>query len=609
MTNSNAPTANRPNMPRVFGRFELRELVARSRRSMLLLAHDPSIRRDVLISLPRQPAADAATAQSWLGRARRQARLSHPHLMPVIDCGLHELWPYVVGEAEATTSFDELMRRRPAPAHQDVARWLAQSLEGLAYLHDAGFVHGDLQGWNVVVDERGDARLCAAGVQPGNAAEAGAEASWDGAARSMPLDPALLRAQRDGAERDVLSMGILAHGLLAGEPAMGGADVGDAILKMAPHGREPLRLPWTTPLPISEALRTIVNRATHPQSRQRYMAARSFQRALDGWRSVDAEDTGGPVAVLLDRLQSVGHLPASPGIARTVKRLSRMDRQRTNEMAAQVLKDLALSFELLRLVNSAQVRGTQVSGNGPVLTIRRAIAMLGLDGVRHAATALRAWPGPLRESSAETLQGLVERVRLAGLVAQELRPAGYDGEVVFLLAALQNLGRLLLVYHFPDDAEQVASLMAPQPGAGPDGADAPGMSEQAAAFAVLGTDIEALAGAAARQWGLTEDVILMTRRLPVERPVRSVELDRDLLRATASAANEVVDAQTRLSGPALATAIEQIARRYGRPLGVQSKDIVEALRRAQTLQLRGEAPSFGSSAVESDGETLTATGT
>lgn len=607
MTPTPTPPAARPNMPRVFGRFELRELVARSRRTMLLLALDPVSGREVCIGLPRIAAPDTAAAQAWLGQARQLSRLSHPHLLPVLECGLHDLWPYVVCERGAASTFDDVMKRRPAPSHQESARWIAQALQGLAYLHDAGFAHGDLQGWNLLVDDRGDARVMCAAVYLGTGPDVAPGEAWDGAARTMPLDPARLRAQRVEAERDVLSLGIVAHGLLAGERAMGEADVNDAIGRMTPLGREPLRLPWTTPLPISEALRTIVNRATHPQPRQRYMAARSFQRALDGWRAVDAEDDGGPVAVLLDRLRSVGHLPASPDIARTVRRLARMERQRTSEMASQVLKDLALSFEMLRLVNSAQVRGTQVSGNGPVLTVRRAIAMLGLDGVRHAATALRGWPGPLDEPAQSKLQALIDRVRLAGRVAQELRPAGYDGEVVFLLATLQNLGRLLLAYHFPDDASQISALMEPHPGAGADGADAPGMSEQSAAFAVLGTDIDALARATARQWGLTDEVVTMIQRLPSERPVRSTEQDRDLLRATASAANEVVDAQERLHGPALVAALEQVARRYGRMLGVQARDIAEALQNArdahdQNLTLTAELDE------PLDDETLTATG-
>ena len=55
-------------------------------------------------------------------------------------------------------------------------------------------------------------------------------------------------------------------------------------------------------------------------------------------------------------------------------------------------------------------------------------------------------------------------VAKAGEVAQALRPAGYDSEVTFLIVILQNLGRLLLSYHLPDDALQMQHLMqAPEP--------------------------------------------------------------------------------------------------------------------------------------------------
>ena len=97
---------------------------------------------------------------------------------------------------------------------------------------------------------------------------------------------------------------------------------------------------------------------------------------------------GGPIALLGDKLRHAGVLPSLPGGGARAARLTSLEGGRTNELADVVLEDPALAFELLRLVNSAQVRGTQVAGSGPVLTVRRAIAMVGMDGVRHAATAL-----------------------------------------------------------------------------------------------------------------------------------------------------------------------------------------------------------------------------
>ena len=253
-----------------------------------------------------------------------------------------------------------------------------------------------------------------------------------------------------------------------------------------------------------------------------------------------------------------------------------MERERTNELAEVVLEDLALSFELLRLVNSAQVRSAQVAGGGPVLTVRRAIAMVGLDGVRRAALALREWPGPLSTGGAQELHQLFERCRRAGRVALVLRPAGYDSEVVYLITLMQNLGRLVVNYHFAEEAQQIWRLMQPAPSPREGEPDDPGMLEDAAAYAVLGADIESIGAAVARYWGLDDSVLVMIRRLPTSVAVRSVEGDDDMLRLVASCANEAVDATT-LPGPKVLPALQRVVQRYGRSLNMNLRDLQEAL--------------------------------
>ena len=289
----------------------------------------------------------------------------------------------------------------------------------------------------------------AAAQHAGPAADEAARANE----RGMPLDPNRLRAQREASERDVLCCGVLLQQLLAGQPALDEPDTALVVGRLPPQGRDTVRLPWTTPHPIPEALRAIANRTTSGQQKQRYLNARTLLRALEGWHAAESADTGGPLALLLDRMRAVGHLPAMPGVGARVARLAAEEGQRTDEMAEQILQDMALSFELLRQVNSAQVQGTQMVGSGPVLTIRRAIALVGLNGIRQAASSLRAWPGPLNPNGAAAMQRTIERVRLAGHAAQLLCPAGYDPEVVYLVTVLQNLGRLLVQYHFPDEAE------------------------------------------------------------------------------------------------------------------------------------------------------------
>jgi hypothetical protein len=46
---------------------------------------------------------------------------------------------------------------------------------------------------------------------------------------------------------------------------------------------------------------------------------------LTGWLEAQADDGGGPVALLLDRLRTVGHLPALPGLGPRVQRVTAIE--------------------------------------------------------------------------------------------------------------------------------------------------------------------------------------------------------------------------------------------------------------------------------------------
>ena len=598
MSSAAARTLPPPAPTRAFGRFALRRLIGKSEATMTWLALDSHTAAETMLTMPRVPPVTQAGIAEWLQAARRASRLDHPNLAPVAEFSVHEHWPYVAVDRRAGVTLDEWLAEHPHPPIEELAAWLGGVLRGLAFAHDAGVVHLDVQRRHIVINDRGQASIMALGVAPPTALTAPVAAVAPSRSESRAaLGSASLQAQRTAAERDVLACGLLLHGLLAGKQALGSADVSRAIERMAPLGREVVRLPWTTPQQVPEALRAIVDRSTSGQPRLRYRSARTFLGALNGWREAIAEDEGGPVALLLDRLRTVGHLPALPGLAARVQRVTAIETQRTDEIARHLLPDMALSFELLRTLNSAQVQGTQIAGNGPVLTLRRVVALVGVDGVRAAANSLRAWPGPLDEAGASALMAAIDRTRLAGHVAEALRPAGYDAEVVYLIAVLQNLGRLMLRYHFADAAEQMLQLMQPD-ASEPALAEQPGLGEEAAAFAVLGVDIEAFGSAVARHWGLGDDVLHMIRRLAADAPVRKPDGDADVLRIVASAANEAVDALGLLPANRVAAALSQVAQRYARTLRIDMKALHGALQEARGVLRRGGKATGGRSELE-----------
>ena len=573
---------------RKFGRFELRQLLGKSVAAMVWLAHDPLGGHDVMLTLPRIQPQDSDALDHWTEGARAAARLDHPNLASVVEVGVQEHWPFLAVDRSHGVTLAEWTEAHPNASAADVVGWVCQLLRGLAFAHEAGGVHGDIQLHSVLINERG--HVCLAGF----AAAMLAPGHEDGPARArgqLATDLSPLQAQRAAATQDLLACGVILHHLLTGQPALDQPDTALVMQRMAPHGRELVRLPWITPLPIPEPLRAIANRCTSGQERLRYTIARTLLGALTGWLEAEQQDGGGPLGLLLDRLQSVGHLPALPGLAARVARVTSLEGQHTDEIAHQVLEDMALSFELLRTLNSAQVQGTQIQGNGPVLTLRRIIALIGVSGVRLAANTLRQWPGPLSERHAAALQATFDRVRLAGHLAQALRPAGYDPQVVYLIAVLQNLGRLMLRYHFADEAEQVQQLMKPSP-ADRDAAAAeqPGLSEEAAAYAVLGVDIESLGHVVARAWGLGDDVQQMVRRVPADAPVRKPDSDADVLRLTASAANDCIDAVESSPEARVAAALTHVAQRYARALGLTSREVGDGLAAARDMLRKGATP-------------------
>lgn len=586
---------------RVFGRFQLRQLLGKSLVSMVWLAFDPRSQQELMLSLPRHQPATPAALDNWLRDVRQAMRLDHPHLAPAVEVGEQEHWPYVAVDRVMGVTLGEWLAGKSLPPLLDTTGLLCQVLDGLAFAHDAGVAHNDLQLHSVLVNEHGVVRLM--GLHVAN--------EWvHPAPQPGALAAPARRQQRDDAERDVLSIGLLLHRVLSGHLVLDEVDTGKVIQRMPPLGHEVVRLPWGLPLPVPEPLRAIANRATASHDRQRYLSARTLQRALSGWREVEANGAGGALVLLLDRLRSVGHLPASPTVGARMGRLGGMENQRTEEIAENILQDMALSFELLRQVNSAAGNVAHLGGGGPVLTVRRAIAMMGLEGVKRAAQTLRPWPGPLKEAGAQALTRALERARLAGHAAQMLRPPGFDPEVVYLVTALQNLGRLLVQYHFPDEAEQVRALMQgsevqhPSAVAGTPAASSADaqpsahvMSEEAASYAVLGVGTEVLGAAVAKHWGLGDEMQHMMHRLPVDRPVRVPESDADMLRLVGSAANEAVDALSFNAATRIPHAVTAVATRYARTLEIVPKDLMEALRSAREALRSGQRVADAAPAV------------
>lgn len=549
----------------------MRRLLGKSARSMVWEAHDPDLGRPVVLAMPRVAPSGDAALQRWLDDARAMARLSHPNLVPVNEVGMYLRLPFVSYECEegGVTVAQRLEAGTPAPL--EVGRWAVQALEGLAYAHDAGVSHRDLQLHMLRLDERGHLQVLGLSVAPMTKAV-------------DALGP--LQARQEMAERDVLAVGLAMHHLLAARAALDEPDLGSAMERMTPLGDATVRLARELPQPVPEGFRAVINRCLDKLPQQRFRHARTMAKALQEWVPPQPSSLADALPEqLLERVRRHGVLPALPGGAAVASRLLNMERQHVGALAQQALQEPAICLELLRQANSSYVRSAQLEGGGAVVTMRRAIAMLGLAGMQRVVQSQHPWPGPLDPASAQALLSRMERAQRAQRLALLLSPAGFDSEIVQMVTLLQELGSLLVHYHFPELAQQMRVLMAPRKPASPDERQPPALDESAAARKVLGMELDALALALLSHWGLDAPTFALLHPLPTNQPVQFVG-DDALLRAVASAAREAVSAHA-LPAERFSAALDRVAQRYAAALALDPAKLRRLLREASAAPRMG----------------------
>lgn len=154
-----------PARPSMLGRFELRRILGQGAQSVVWLAFDPRLEREVAIKLMKVgEGASMAAIPQWLQEARHVSRLSHPNLVPVFEADVQDLHPYLVFEYVPGKTLGELLAAHGAMPAVEAADLMADVLDALAIAHEAGVIHRDVKPSNILVDQSGRARIMDFGI-------------------------------------------------------------------------------------------------------------------------------------------------------------------------------------------------------------------------------------------------------------------------------------------------------------------------------------------------------------------------------------------------------------------------------------------------------------
>ncbi len=155
----------------------------------------------------------------------------------------------------------------------------------------------------------------------------------------------------------------------------------------------------------------------------------------------------------LEEIRVSDKLPSPSGVALEILRLTRDANASTAQLSRVLSADPALSGQLLKYANSAQVRIGQ-----PARTINEAVVRLGLGTVRQLALGFSLLANARRgPCEAFDYNGFWAESLAAAVCAQALSPhvKGVLGDEAFTCGLLGHIGRLCLASVHPEDYSRV----------------------------------------------------------------------------------------------------------------------------------------------------------
>lgn len=279
------PDENRLAEGQVLGHYEIRELIGSGGMGEVYLARDTRLNRNVAIKVLRENfRPDHLANDRLLREARAAALLEHPNICQIYEIAESSDHNFIVMQYLVGTTLADLFAKGRLSIAQslDIA---TQIVDGLAEAHAQGIIHRDIKPGNVIVNQKGQAKILDFGLAKFIEAEAGAETSRrlnsSGAIMgTVPfMSPEQLRGKYVDERSDLFSFGALLYEMVSGRPAFNlenNAETISAILNDEPD--------WSV---VPPKLRPILLKCLSKEKDGRYSSASEVLKDL-----LDARATG-----------------------------------------------------------------------------------------------------------------------------------------------------------------------------------------------------------------------------------------------------------------------------------------------------------------------------
>ena len=571
-------------IPKHLGRFDILEVLGTGSQGVVYLGFDHKLERKVAIkSIHSRNDPDAAMQIDLLQReARMVSQFQHPNIVSIYEVGQEDNQPFLVLEYIEGKPLHLLLAENGHYSPEDASHLIKGLTSGLAYAHEHGIIHSDLKPANILIDSEGTAKILDFGIArySGSLNDKGRSGTPAYMAPEYIKDGSLTPAA------DVFALGLIFHEMLTGAPVVTSKNEKDAFDEILNKVIFP---PSQTQNEVSAELDGIVMRCLSRVLEERYHDASELKEVLD---SIDGNERDSPSleaqrnateTFLVKRMERQGDFPSLTQSFSNLNKMFSSETESASSVAEAILKDMALTNKILRIVNSAYYsrRG------GSISTISRAIVMLGFRTVRDLAASLvfvdnlenRHQARHLRELTVKSIHAAL----LARNLASELKKD--DPEEVFIATMFHNLGKVSTAFYLHQEYSEIERLQSQ------------GEDENTAARKVLGTTYPRLGKKVAQIWHFPKSLCDS-----MDPPDKDSSLKTTAERTSSIAEFSTQMAETLYQTPEQAKKeLTKLHRKYLKPLNIPVKAIGSSISEAndafgdfcQMLKIPAHKTDFG----------------
>ena len=275
------------------GRYQLGERIGHGGMGEVFAAHDLRLDREVALKLLRLDLAEQdGMRERVVAEARLAARLTHPHVVGVLDTGEQDGRPFVVMERlSGRTLGDELADgAMPAERVRDVG---LQVLRALAAAHELGIVHRDVKPGNILDAGVGTWKVADFGIAKWVHADETLTGTGELLGSPSYLAPERIEGEQAGPASDLYAVGVLLYEALCGRKPFEGDDPFALATAIRDGAYEPPAAVFPDADPTIVA---VIERAMQRDPSERYESAETMAEALLG---EDAEEAGDVTATIV----------------------------------------------------------------------------------------------------------------------------------------------------------------------------------------------------------------------------------------------------------------------------------------------------------------------